>query len=98
MNKNRYRAAIEETIANAKGSRSLETVKASDGATVYAYPKSHGRIAWSVNARECGLSILRGIPPPRWRGRSRTLIAGHQSRGVSTQSTRLGRIEKHTGL
>ena len=36
MNKSRYRyrAAIEETIANAKGSRSLETVKASDGATV----------------------------------------------------------------
>jgi hypothetical protein len=60
----RYRAAIEETIANAKGSRSLETVKASDGATVYAYPQSQGRIAWSVNAREHGLSILRGIRRP----------------------------------
>ena len=60
----RYRAAIEETIANAKGSRSLETVKASDGATVYAYPQSQGRIAWSVNARENGLSILRGIRRP----------------------------------
>ena len=66
MNKSRYRyrAAIEETIANAKGSRSLETVKASDGATVYAYPQSQGRIAWSVNARENGLSILRGIRHP----------------------------------
>ncbi len=33
MNKSRYsyRHAIEETIANAKSSRSLETVKASDG-------------------------------------------------------------------
>ncbi len=60
----RYRVAIEETIANAKGSRSLETVKAFDGATVYAYPQSQGRIAWSVNARENGLSILRGIRRP----------------------------------
>jgi len=66
MNKSRYRyrAAIEETIANAKGSRSLEIVKASDGATVYAYPQNQGRIAWSVNARENGLSILRGIRRP----------------------------------
>ena len=66
MNKSRYsyRAAIEETIANAKCSRSLEIVKASDGATIYAYPQSHGRIAWSVNARENGLSIMRGIRRP----------------------------------
>ncbi len=66
MNKSRYKyhAAIEETIANAKGSRSLETVKASDGATVYAYPQSQGRIAWGVNAREHGLSIFRGIRHP----------------------------------
>ena len=62
--RHRYRVAIEETIANAKGSRSLETVKAFDGATVYAYPQSQGRIAWSVNARENGLSILRGIRRP----------------------------------
>ena len=31
---------------------------------VYAYPQSQGRIAWSVNARENGLSILRGIRRP----------------------------------
>jgi hypothetical protein len=66
MNKSRYsyRAAIEETIASAKNSRSLETVKAPDGATVYAYPQSEGRIAWGVNAREHGLSIWRGIRHP----------------------------------
>ena len=47
-----------------RAASSLETVKASDGATVYAYPQREGRIAWCVNAREHGLSILRGDPPP----------------------------------
>jgi hypothetical protein len=59
----RYSAAIEAAIANAKASRERETVKAADGAEVYAYPHPEG-IAWGVNAVGTGDNILRGVRRP----------------------------------
>jgi len=59
----RYGAAIEEAIATVKTSRGLETVKAFDGAAVYAYPHGEG-IAWGINAPESGLNVLQGIRRP----------------------------------
>ena len=56
-------------------SRSLETVKASDGATVYARIQSQGRIAWRVNARENGLSGWRGVRRPDGAGEWRDVAA-----------------------
>ncbi len=64
MPRDKYAAAIEAAIAKAKASRDLRTVEAFDGAEVYAYPKPEGRIAWSVNAAETGVNILRGIRRP----------------------------------
>ena len=46
--KSRYSAAIEVAITRARASRDLRTVKASDGADVYAYPHRDG-IAWGAN-------------------------------------------------
>ena len=59
----RYSAAIEAAIADAKASRERETVKAADGAEVYAYPHPEG-IAWGVNAVGTGDNILRGVRRP----------------------------------
>ena len=42
----RYGAAIEMAIARARAGHDLRTVKASDGAEVYAYPHRDG-IAWA---------------------------------------------------
>ena len=60
----RYSAAIEAAIAKARASRDLRTVEAFDGAEVYAYPQSEGRVAWGVNAAETGVNILRGVRRP----------------------------------
>jgi hypothetical protein len=59
----RYSAAIEAVIVDATASRERETVKAADGAEVYAYPHPEG-IAWGVNAAETGANILRGVRRP----------------------------------
>ena len=61
--KTRYSAAIEVAITRARASRDLRTVKASDGAEVYAYPHRDG-IAWGVNTAGSGVNILRGIRRP----------------------------------
>ena len=61
--KTRYSAAIDIAIARARASRDLRTVKASDGAEVYAYPHREG-IAWGVNTAGSGVNILRGIRRP----------------------------------
>ncbi len=61
--KTRYSAAIEVAITRARASRDLRTVKASDGAEVYAYPHRDG-IAWGVNTAGSSVNILRGIRRP----------------------------------
>ena len=61
--KTRYGVAIEIAIARARASRVLRTVKAPDGAEVYAYPHRDG-IAWGVNTAGTGVNILRGIRLP----------------------------------
>ena len=60
----RYSNTIEAAIAKAKAMRDLGTVVAFDGAEVYAYPHSEGRIAWGVNAAGSGVNILRGVRRP----------------------------------
>jgi hypothetical protein len=57
----RYSSTIEAAILKARSSRDIRTMKAFDGAEVYAYPKPQGRIAWGVNAAETGVNILRGV-------------------------------------
>ena len=61
--KARYKADINLAIARAQVGRELRTVRASDGAEVYAYPHREG-IAWGVNAAGSGVNILRGIRRP----------------------------------
>jgi hypothetical protein len=61
--KARYGGAIEAAIGKAKASRQRETVSASDGAEVYAYPNTRG-IAWGVNDASAGFNLLRGIRRP----------------------------------
>ena len=58
--KARYKADINLAIARAQVGRELRTVRASDGAEVYAYPHREG-IAWGVNTAGSGVNILRGI-------------------------------------
>jgi len=60
--KTRYSADLEIAIARARVGRDLRTVKASDGAEVYAYPHRDG-IAWGVNTAG-SVNILRGIRRP----------------------------------
>jgi hypothetical protein len=62
--KERYRVQIEEMIASSKEATSRESLVAADGAEIYAYPISEGRIAWGVNAPDTGFNILRGIRRP----------------------------------
>ena len=62
--KARYKADIDLAIARALVGRELRTVKASDGAEVYAYPHKKGAVAWGVNAAGSGVNILRGIRRP----------------------------------
>ncbi len=61
--KTRYGVAIEIAITRARAGRELRTVRASDGAEVYAYPHRDG-IAWGVNTAGTGVNILRGIRRP----------------------------------
>ena len=50
---------IEDAIGKARFSRSRATVRAEDGAEIYAYPKPEGLIAWGINAAETGINIRR---------------------------------------
>jgi hypothetical protein len=59
--KTRYSAAIEEAIARARASRDLRTVKASDGAEVYAYPHREG-IAWGVKTAGSSVTLAIRLP------------------------------------
>ena len=61
--KARYKTDIDLAITRARAGRELRTVKASDGAEVYAYPHRDG-IAWGVNTAGTGVNILRGIRRP----------------------------------
>lgn len=60
--KARYKDDIELAITRARAGRELRTVKASDGAEVYAYPHREG-IAWGINTAG-SVNILRGIRRP----------------------------------
>jgi hypothetical protein len=60
----RYSDTIDAAIAMARATRDCAAVAAPDGAEVYAYPKSEGRIAWGVNAAETDVNILRGVRRP----------------------------------
>jgi len=60
----RYSDTIEAAIAMARATRDCSAVAAPDGAEVYAYPKSEGRIAWGVNAAQTEVNVLRGIRRP----------------------------------
>jgi hypothetical protein len=59
-----YQKELEEVIAKVRKTGSRETVDALDGAEVYAYSRSEGRIAWGVNRASDGRNILRGIRLP----------------------------------
>ena len=60
----RYSDTIEAAIGKARATRDCAAVAAPDGAEVYAYPKSEGRIAWGVNAAQTEVNVLRGIRRP----------------------------------
>ncbi len=62
--KAKYQKEIEEAIGKAQRSQIQATVEAIDGAEVYAYPRSEGRIAWGVNRAGDGFNVLRGIRRP----------------------------------
>jgi len=59
----RYSDTIEAAVAMARATRDCSAVAAPDGAEVYAYPKSEGRIAWGVNT-VTDVNILRGVRRP----------------------------------
>ena len=59
----RYSDTIEAAISKARATRDCAAVAAPDGAEVYAYPKSEGRIAWGVNT-VTDVNILRGVRRP----------------------------------
>jgi hypothetical protein len=59
--KQRYRAEIETAIKVARRSGLRSDVDAKDGAQIYAYPLTEGRIAWGVNAADTGWNTLRAV-------------------------------------
>jgi hypothetical protein len=59
--KQRYHAEIETAIKVARRSGIRSDVDAKDGAQIYAYPLTEGRIAWGVNAADTGWNTLRAV-------------------------------------
>jgi hypothetical protein len=59
----RYSDTIEAAIAMARATRDCSAVAAPDGAEVYAYPKSEGRIAWGVNAAHTPIRSRKAASP-----------------------------------
>ena len=61
-----YEKEIAAIVAKVRRTGCRETVKARDGAEIYAcpLPRAAGHIAWGVNAAGTGFNVLRGIRRP----------------------------------
>jgi hypothetical protein len=59
-----YRKLVDESTRDVKRFGNPTWIYAPDGAEVYCYPRSNGRVSWGINRPGDGMNIIRAIRLP----------------------------------